>query len=82
MGDLKMVGTAFAVPALAASSAPVALPALVDPLPSWSDTDAKAAIIEFVDRVTDSRSQSFVPEDDLIAVFDNEDWESIWTGRQ
>jgi hypothetical protein len=33
MGDLKMVGAAFAVAALAASSALVAQPALADPLP-------------------------------------------------
>jgi hypothetical protein len=48
-----------------------------DPLPSWSDTNAKAAIIEFVESVTDPDSDSFVPEDDRIAVFDNDG--TLWS---
>jgi hypothetical protein len=44
--------------------------ALADPLPSWNDTDAKAAIIEFVEGVTGPASERFVPEDDRIAVFE------------
>jgi hypothetical protein len=51
--------------------------ALADPLPSWNDTDAKAAIIEFVEGVTDPASDSFVPEDDRIAVFDNDG--TLWS---
>jgi phosphoglycolate phosphatase-like HAD superfamily hydrolase len=51
--------------------------ALADPLPSWNDTDAKAAIIEFVEGVTDPSSDSFVPEDDRIAVFDNDG--TLWS---
>jgi phosphoserine phosphatase len=49
-----------------------AVPALADPLPSWSDTDTKAAIIGFVDAVTDPASADFVPEAERIAVFDND----------
>jgi phosphoglycolate phosphatase-like HAD superfamily hydrolase len=51
--------------------------ALADPLPSWNDTDAKAAIIEFVEGVTDPSSDTFVPEDDRIAVFDNDG--TLWS---
>ena len=50
---------------------------LADPLPSWSDTDAKAAIIAFVESVTDAGADTFVPEDDRIAVFDNDG--TLWT---
>jgi phosphoglycolate phosphatase-like HAD superfamily hydrolase len=57
--------------------ATMALPASADPLPSWNDTDAKATIIEFVEGVADPRSQSFVPEDDRIAVFDNDG--TLWS---
>ncbi|MGH6897129.1 MAG: HAD family hydrolase [Geminicoccaceae bacterium] len=46
--------------------------ALADPLPSWNDTEAKTAVIAFVEGVTDPSSDSFVPEDDRIAVFDND----------
>jgi hypothetical protein len=57
----------------------VALPVacLADPLPSWNDTDTKAAIVAFVDSVTDPDADTFVPEDDRIAVFDNDG--TLWT---
>ncbi|NIY96177.1 haloacid dehalogenase-like hydrolase [Salipiger sp. HF18] len=48
------------------------LSALADPLPSWNDTEAKAAIIAFVDKVTDPESGDFVPAHDRIATFDND----------
>ncbi|QDY70022.1 HAD family hydrolase [Qingshengfaniella alkalisoli] len=56
------------------TAALVAIPAytLADPLPSWNDTDAKAAIIAFVDSVTDPDADSFVPVEDRIATFDND----------
>jgi hypothetical protein len=47
-------------------------PALAEPLPSWNDTGAKAAIIAFVESVTDPSSERFVPGDDRIAVLDND----------
>jgi haloacid dehalogenase-like hydrolase len=58
-------------------SAAAALPALADPLPSWNGTDAKAAIIAFVEGVTDPDSDTFVPEADRIAVFDNDG--TLWS---
>jgi phosphoglycolate phosphatase-like HAD superfamily hydrolase len=62
-----LVAIEFGIPAAARA----------DPLPSWNDTDAKAAIIEFVESVTDPSSESFVPEDDRIAVFDNDG--TLWS---
>ena len=57
---------------LAVVAAALPLAALADPLPSWNDTATKARIIAFVDGVTDPDAASFVPEDDRIAVFDND----------
>jgi phosphoserine phosphatase len=43
-----------------------------DLLPSWRDSAAKQSILDFVGAVTDPKSAEFVPEDDRIAVFDND----------
>jgi hypothetical protein len=43
-----------------------------DPLPSWNDTEPKAAIRRFVERVTSEGSPDFVPVPERIAVFDND----------
>jgi phosphoglycolate phosphatase-like HAD superfamily hydrolase len=43
-----------------------------DPLPSWNDTAPKAAIVEFVEKVSKEGSPDFVPEPERIAVFDND----------
>lgn len=43
-----------------------------DPLPSWSDGGSKQAILKFVETVTKADSDSFVPEPERIAVFDND----------
>lgn len=43
-----------------------------DPLPSWADTGAKDAIIEFVQSVTEPGSDRYVTPDARIAVFDND----------
>lgn len=48
------------------------VPAIADPLPSWNDTDSKASIIDFVERVTDPASEDFVPVEERIATFDND----------
>ncbi len=48
-----------------------------DPLPSWNDTAPKAAIMEFVKKVTTENSPDFVPEPERIAVFDNDG--TLWT---
>ena len=44
----------------------------VDPLPSWNDGSAKAALVAFVERVTKAGSPDFVPPRERIAVFDND----------
>lgn len=44
----------------------------LDPLPSWADGAAKAAIVGFVQQVTSSGSKGFVPAAERIAVFDND----------
>jgi len=43
-----------------------------DPLPSWNEGTAKRAIVEFVRRVTTDDSLDFVPENERVAVFDND----------
>jgi phosphoserine phosphatase len=43
-----------------------------DSLPSWNDTAPRKAIVEFVRKVTDKDSASFVPREQRIAVFDND----------
>jgi phosphoserine phosphatase len=43
-----------------------------DPLPAWNDSDAKRAVVEFVDRVTREGSRDFIPPAHRIAVFDND----------
>lgn len=41
-------------------------------LASWNDTGSRAAIVEFVERVTKKGSPTFVPVAERIAVFDND----------
>ncbi|PQO27882.1 HAD family hydrolase [Blastopirellula marina] len=48
-----------------------------EPLASWNDTAAKAAIIKFVETVTDEDSAGYVPPEDRIATFDNDG--TLWT---
>jgi len=43
-----------------------------DPLPSWNDGAARAALISFVERTTNESSPDFVPAPERIAVFDND----------
>src|SRR5262245_36217788 len=43
-----------------------------DPLPSWNDTPAKKAILDFVARVTKEGGPDFVPAAERIATFDND----------
>jgi len=51
--------------------------AVLDPLPSWNNGPAKAAIHEFVHRVTLQSSPDFVPPSERIATFDNDG--TLWT---
>lgn len=46
--------------------------AQTDPLPSWNNTVAKKAIIDFVGRVTNEGSPDLVKPEDRIATFDND----------
>jgi phosphoglycolate phosphatase-like HAD superfamily hydrolase len=48
-----------------------------DPLPSWSEGNAKKAIMEFVKTVTTDGRSTFVPPPERIAVFDNDG--TLWT---
>jgi hypothetical protein len=43
-----------------------------DPLPSWNDTAAKKAIVNFVERITKESSPDFVTPADRFATFDND----------
>jgi len=73
-------GTGLGAGAIALSLviAPLYAPATrADPLPSWNPTATEAAIIEFVERVTDPASPDFVPEEERIAVFDNDG--TLWS---
>jgi hypothetical protein len=54
----------------ACAGAPAQAP--VDPLSSWNDGPAKAAIVGFVERVTDDGGADFVPVPERIATFDND----------
>ena len=43
-----------------------------DALPSWADTSPKHVILDFVERVSVPNGKDFVPEQDRLAVFDND----------
>jgi hypothetical protein len=43
-----------------------------DPLPSWNNTEAKKAVVAFVEKVTQPGSPDFVPVAERIATFDND----------
>ncbi len=43
-----------------------------DPLATWSDDGARAAIVDFVSDVTNDDSPNYVPPNERIAVFDND----------
>ena len=48
-----------------------------DPLPAWNDTQPKAAIIAFVEKVARPGSPDFIPPAERIAVFDNDG--TLWS---
>ena len=48
-----------------------------EPLPSWNDTGAKQAIVNFVEQVTMDGSPNFVPLSERIATFDNDG--TLWS---
>jgi len=47
-------------------------PKEVDPLPSWQDRAARRQIIEYVEKVTNSDSDQYIPVAERVAVFDND----------
>jgi phosphoserine phosphatase len=53
--------------------------ALADPLPSWNEGAAKAAIIKFVKSTTDATSPDYVQPGERIATFDNDG--TLWSER-
>ncbi|UVC14444.1 HAD family hydrolase [Mesorhizobium onobrychidis] len=69
--DIQTAARAVVVSLTIALTPAVAL-AQSDPLPSWNDTAPKAAIVEFVEKVSKEGSPDFVPEPERIAVFDND----------
>jgi phosphoserine phosphatase len=62
--------------ALGVSWAAIAL-AATDALPSWNEGASKQAIVQFVEKVTDERSASFVRPSERIATFDNDG--TLWS---
>ena len=50
-----------------------------DPLPSWQETGPRAALLDFVARVSDPDHADFVPVPERIAVFDNDG--TLWSER-
>lgn len=50
-----------------------------DPLPSWNDGEAKAAILAFIEEATAQTGPGFVPPSERIAVFDNDG--TLWPER-
>jgi len=60
---ITMLAAAFLAPANAQAE---------DPLASWNDGPAKAAIVNFVEATTAEGLPSFVPQEERIAVFDND----------
>ncbi len=74
MGQLDIARRFFlsvAAGALVASLAGSAA-AQTDPLPSWNESAAKAAILDFVGRVSTRGGPDFVPPESRIAAFDND----------
>lgn len=57
----------------------LAVSATADPLPSWIDTPVKAAVMEWVDAVTDADGPDFIPAPERVAVFDNDG--TFWCER-
>jgi len=62
----------FAAAIVAALAFATTVVRAADPLPSWSDTAPKQAIIKFVEKVTKAGSPEFVPAPERIATFDND----------
>lgn len=76
--NVKQLSLSLALVVCAVARSASAQPAANnDPLPSWNDGQAKAAIVKFVQRVSDQNSPDFVPVAERIATFDNDG--TLWT---
>ena len=64
----RLWATAFLALCVVASNAQAA----DDPLPSWSDGTAKAALLQFIQVTTDSSSAKFVAPEERVATFDQD----------
>ena len=53
--------------------------AAAEPLPSWTDGSARDRLVAFVEQTTDENSDSYYPEPERIAVFDNDG--CLWAER-
>jgi phosphoserine phosphatase len=62
----------LALAAVLSISLAQAVAAADDPLPSWREGKAKAAIVDFVAAVTAEGGPEFVPAEERVAVFDND----------
>jgi hypothetical protein len=51
----------------------------INPLASWNDGVTKNNIIFYIEDVTNSNSQNFIPEEDRIATFDNDG--TLWSEK-
>lgn len=69
--------TLIAILGLGLLQAAVGRSAWADSLPSWNDGAAKAAIVDFVARVTAEGGPDFVPAPERIATFDNDG--TLWS---
>ena len=68
----SVVTTACDQNAPVAEAPPVQPTAAADPLPSWNESAARKAILDFVARTTKQGAADFVPPAERIAVFDND----------
>ena len=56
----------------------ITLPAVAgDALPSWNDGPAKGSILKFVEESIDADGPNFIPDEERIAVFDNDG--TLWS---
>jgi len=80
MKNVRHLSTGLLAPMLFLVAA--ALPVLAqtpDPLPSWNDGAAKAAIVEFVKATTTQGGPQFVPPAERVATFDQDG--TLWVER-
>ncbi|MHC4974812.1 MAG: HAD family hydrolase [Planctomycetota bacterium] len=76
---MSRIAISLALPAVLVGATAGCAATQLDPLPSWNDGPAKAAITDFVRRVTTDGAADFVPPAERIAVFDNDG--TLWSER-